>query len=57
MALPHLILLPSLVNVILYSMDDLHQTQVEEDLVLFIAKEFVSSSFVKLPFFRRLVSR
>ncbi len=43
-------------NVVLYSKDDLHQTEVEKDLVLFIAKEFVSLSFVKLPFFRRLIS-
>jgi hypothetical protein len=28
-------------NIVFYSKDDLYQTQVEEDLVLFIAKEFV----------------
>jgi hypothetical protein len=44
-------------NIVLYSKDDLHKKQVEEDLVLFIAKEFVSLYFVKLPFLKRLVSR
>jgi len=44
-------------DVVFYSKDDFHQTQVEEDLVIFIAKEFVSLSFIKLPFLKRLVSR
>jgi hypothetical protein len=44
-------------NIVFYSKDDFHQTQVEEDLVIFIAKEFVSLSFVKLAFFKRLISR
>ncbi len=44
-------------NVVFYLKDDLHQTQVEEDLIIFNGKEFLSLSFVKLPFFRRLVSQ
>jgi hypothetical protein len=42
-------------NVAPYFKDDPHQKQFEKDLLLFIAKELVPLSFVKSPFFRRLI--
>jgi hypothetical protein len=38
-----------------YSKNDPHQIQFEQDLVLFIVKEFVPLSFVEAPFLRRLI--
>jgi hypothetical protein len=38
-----------------YSKDDPIQKGFEKDLTLFIAKELMSLSFVKAPFFRRLI--
>jgi hypothetical protein len=44
-------------SVISYSNNDLQQKQFEEDLALFIVKDLVPLSFVKAPFFQRLILR
>jgi len=40
-----------------YNKDDHHQKQFEKDFILFIVKELVIPSFVKAPFFRRLIQK
>jgi hypothetical protein len=39
-------------NYVLYNKNNLHQKKFKEDLLLLIAKELVSLSFVEAPFFR-----
>jgi len=41
-------------NTFKHNKDDRNQNLFEEDLALFIAKEFVPLSFVEVPLFRRL---